>query len=86
MNFTNHMKKYVRHYERGQELPRMSVLALIRKIFFIPGWFTFSYLQNNDNTLPSGWTAEFSTESFDEFMIMESLKNTNINATPTHAG
>ena len=48
-------------------------------------WIT-SYQQNNDNTLPSDWTAEFNTEFFDEFMIMESLKNTNINGTQTHAG
>ena len=39
-----------------------------------------SYLQNNDNTLPIDWSAYFSAEIFDEFMI------TNINGTSIHAG
>ena len=45
-----------------------------------------SYLQNNDDTLLSDWSSELSAEIFDEFMIMKSFNNTNINRTPTHAG
>ena len=48
-------------------------------------WIT-SYLQNNDDTLPSNWTAELSAEIFDESMIMESLKTNNINETPALTG
>ena len=41
-------------------------------------------MQNNDNTLSSDWTAEFSAEIFDKFMIMQSLKITNTCWTINH--
>ena len=41
------------------------MLALFKR------WIT-SYLQSNDDTLPSDWTADFSAEINDEFMIIES--------------
>ena len=41
-----------------------------------------SYLQNNDNTLLSDWTEEFNAKSCGEFMIVESLRTTNVKESP----
>ena len=48
-------------------------------------WKT-SYLQNKDYILQSDWTAEFSADIFNEFMIMVSLIAANMDGTPTHDG
>ena len=37
------------------------------------------YLINYDNTVQNDWTTEFNIDKFEEFVIIESIKATNIN-------
>ena len=48
-------------------------------------WIT-DFLSNHENTLRNDWTTEFNTDKFDKFIILESIKASDIKNTKAFSG